>query len=876
MLKPIRTFFTHTNRLKNKIIGMLIAGTHDHYFSVLPPKKGMLLSLSLRGLFSGIKLVKDTSIEERITEDAIIVYTTKYKSNFDFLFYHTRLSRDAFPAPVIGFDYNMISYQPLGRIVRVVLSRMDYFLRYFTFPNPYDGGYYQRALLDGNAGFFSLIEKKGVYRRFVQSQTDPIQFLISLQQTTQRPVIVIPLLFFFSTEPHRSELSLIDIFFGTRERPGKIRRFLMLFKTRRKIFAEMSEPLNLKHYLTRSDIRNMSINLKAQAMRHDLITRLNRHRQSIIGPILKSREELKQSILMSHKLQREIKKHALKRGCPVTEVYKETSEFFEEIAANYSQNWIRIFYIVLRMVFRTMFEGVIVDQEGLKKIKQAAKKAPLILIPCHKSHLDYLILSYVFYVNNLPCPHIAAGKNLSFWPLGTMFRGAGAFFIRRTFKGAVLYSKVFSAYVFKLLEEGFNIELFIEGGRSRTGKLLTPKLGGLSIILNAFKEDACDDLIFVPIFIGYDKILEEKAYLHEIEGGQKQPEDLKQVISARKFLKNRYGKIYMRFHDPISLKDHLAENKTRISEMSSKEFNGLTRYLGNKLIHAIDSVSVVTPHGLVAAAILNCSKTRFSYEHLMVHLDTYMNYLVATNATLTDTLLVDPKWAFDNVLETFIQQRFLENGNKEFADETSQQNYIVPENKRPGLDYYKNNCIALFTQAMFTAMAILKKDAFLFTAADLYDSYTFLSNLMLYEFSCDVDHPPEFYVRKSIKAFITDAILIPHPSLPDTYNITSVGFRKLKFFANFLKTYLESYLAALNYFRKTPKDDTPQKERAKKIHTLAARMYKKKEISRYEAISKINTKNADTFFKNDGINGAEDKEKIDYYISEIQKYLNFL
>ena len=141
-----------------------------------------------------------------------------------------------------------------------------------------------------------------------------------------------------------------------------------------------------------------------------------------------------------------------------------------------------------------------------------ALRGPVVYIPSHKSHVDYLILSYMLYHHDLPCPLIAAGKNLSFWPMGPLFRRGGAFFIRRSFRGAVLYSRVFAEYVHTILDEGYSVEQFIEGGRSRTGKLLMPKLGLLSILLNAQKNGACEDLIFVPVSIGYDRVLEEKSY----------------------------------------------------------------------------------------------------------------------------------------------------------------------------------------------------------------------------------------------------------------------------------------------------------------------------------------------------------------------------
>ena len=459
--------------------------------------------------------------------------------------------------------------------------------------------------------------------------------------------------------------------------------------------------------------------------------------------------------------------------------------------------------------------------------------------------------------------------------MGTIFRGGGAFFLRRTFKGARLYAKVFSAYIEKLLSEGFNIEVFIEGGRSRTGKLLSPKLGLLSIILNAFREGACKDLIFVPIFIGYDKVLEEKSYLHELSGGQKKPENLKQVIRARKLLRNRYGKIYIRFSDPISINEHLAKESKKISEMPSKEVNSLVRYLGYKCINAINDVSVITPYGLVASAILNSSKIRLSKEQLKHNLETYMNYLVSTNVKLADTIVMDHTHAYDHVLETFIQRKFIENNTLPMIGESTEIQYEVPENKRASLDYYKNNCIAAFIPAAFTSLAILSKDAFLFSAPDLHPHYKLFSEFFINEFSYNVDIPAEYFVRRTIKAFIDDAIIIPHPTLPDTYNLTSSGFRKLNLFAGFLKTYFESYWVVLKYYMQTPKEANDPKDRIKKIQNISSKMYKNKEIERPESLSKITFINADDYFSSHGIHGAEDEEKIKQFADIIQKYLKY-
>jgi len=476
----------------------------------------------------------------------------------------------------------------------------------------------------------------------------------------------------------------------------------------------------------------------------------------------------------------------------------------------------------------------------------------------------------------MPCPHIAAGKNLSFWPLGPIFRAGGAFFIRRTFKGAMLYSKIFAAYVEKLLSEGFNIEFFIEGGRSRSGKLLMPKLGLLSLLINACKKGVCDDLIFVPIFIGYDRVLEENSYLNEIEGGKKKAENLLQVIKARKFLRKRYGKVYIKFDQPISLKDHLTQKEQTLADLSARQQNLLCSEIGQRVMNAINRNAVVTSYGIMAGALLNASSNHFTHAQLMVQVEAHMSCLLAQKAPLADTLLVNPQHAFEHVLETFLQRKFVEKRSGLKGSLPLKALFEVNENRRAILEYYRNNCAAYFVPAAFTATAILKNDAFQFSASDLHRSYCFLQDFLSQEFSADLDSPPEYIVRKTLKFFIDEAILVPHHTLPDTYNLTSAGFRKLKAYAGMLKTYFESYRIVLTYLSRTTPDAGNAREQLKKIHALGNKMYKNREIQRFEALSRINYNNAIAFFSAQGIKSSADMQKISAYATEIQDYLHHI
>jgi len=849
----------------------------DHYSCFLPEKIGFFSSFILNQFFSGV-ITTDEQLEslKNLPDEGIVVYITKRRSYFEYLFYHTRYREKRLPFPTIGFDYRILIWQPLVRLLGMLFSRILFIFHNKGFPDPYHGGYYRLKLSEGNSGMISLVGRKNFYERFVRAKTDPIRRLIEIQQSLNKPVYLVPQLMFFGKTPLKSIPSMVDLLFGPEVTPGILRRLFILFRSPGRVFVEISKPMNLKAYLERGENRDLGIESLALQLRRKLLLQINRHQQSITGPVLKTREEIKESILTGDRIRTFLEYYSKKRNIPIYKARKKADAYVDEIAAKYNGGMIKIMAVAVRWIVQTMFEGVSVNSDMLQKVKRMSQKGPLILIPCHKSHIDYLILSYLLYTNNMPCPHIAAGKNLSFWPLGPIFRSGGAFFIRRTFKGAILYSKVFSEYIRRLLVEGFNIEFFIEGGRSRTGKMILPKLGLLSTLLSAYRDGACEDMFFVPIYIGYDRVLEESAYLNELEGGRKEPENLAQVIKARRFLTKRYGKIYIKFNEPISLNELLHQMNKQMDEMTSKEQNVLCRNLGHRVINAINNVTVVTPHAIVAGAILNHTRKRFTHDDLIEQIDIYLNYLSVQKASFAETLIIDPAGAIDQVIDTYVQRKFIERISLGAKGETGDDVFTVNENRRPNLEYYKNNCVAFFVPAAFTALAILERDAFQFTSAELHDSYAFQQEFFKDEFAYDVDRSIDTFIRKNIKAFIDDAILMPHPTLPDTYNLTSAGFRKLKLFSFFLKTYFESYWIVLNYFRNADQKSVSTKDRLKKIESLGNKMYKKEEIEKKEALSKVSYKNAVKFFTSRGITGKDSREKIQLYSDALQRYLSLL
>jgi len=293
-------------------------------------------------------------------------------------------------------------------------------------------------------------------------------------------------------------------------------------------------------------------------------------------------------------------------------------------------------------------------------------------------------------------------------------------------------------------------------------------------------------------------------------------------------------------------------------------------------LRAIDRHTVVTPQALVSAAVLNSAHTIISREQIDFNINAFMRYMEAMNVARAETLLVDTRHAVTHIINSFVQQKFLRPVSK--AEDVIRRDgqYHLTVGKRPTLDYYKNSGIGPFVPAALTSLAILARDAFQFASNDLYTNYRFLQDLFQNEFASGNGEAMDIRIRKTIKSFIADAILVPHPKLPDTYNLTSEGFRKLKCFAGFMASFLESYLVVLKYFSETEKSPEDGAARLKQIQQLGVKLYKRQEVVRKEALSKINYLNAVDFCLKSGITKSENGIAWKATLETIRTYIKYL
>ena len=839
----------------------------------LPKRIGTLTFLFLRRLYSGIQINPELQATlKELPDQAAIVYVAKNKSNFEFLFTYARYRQVGLPFPQLGFDCKVRIWQPVSRLARIFWAQAKSLVREFQWRDPYQSGYIREKIENGTTAFLPLLEKSDFQRSFIKSKTDPIRHLIDIQRTMERPICLIPQVLFFSKKPAAIRPTLLDIFFGSPQKPGRWRRLFTLFYRPGNTFLEIGDPVNLKQFIDLPLHKDRGDAALALKLRRTLINQINATRKSITGPSTKTPEELRHELLTGEELRKFMVSQAKRRKTSIYEIHREAMGYVDEIAANYSPSFIGIAHRLLKRFLPMIFESMTFNREMLTRVKRLSRKSPIVFVPAHKSHMDSLLLLYTLFDNHMPCPNTFAGINLAFWPMGPLFRKGGAFFVRRSFKGAVFYAKVFSAYIFQLLKEGFNINVYIEGTRSRSGKLLQPQLGMLNILLNAFFEKACPNLTFVPVFISYDRIPDENSYLHEISGGKKTPENFRQMLKAKALFKNRYGSVHINFGEPLDLNEILVEKGLNDQEISSKQKNQLCRDLGERLMNAIDRQSVVTPQSLIAGALLSGGKEILGSDELSLRIDATLSLLTTQGACLSDSLSQGHERAVNGALRHYRGRKFIQEIHQAPTASTQQKAWRVLENRRNALDYYKNISICHFVPLAFTALAVLGKDAFQFSATDLHDTYRNLQVLFSEEFNADPEHPPAFIVRKTVKAFIDNAILIPHPVMPDTYNLSSEGYRKLVFLAGYIEPFLESYRTALVYFSKYRRGQHDRSKMLKKMLSTGSRMLRQREIRLGESISKANYDNALNFFAKQGVRGSEDEEKIREWMEVLVKY----
>jgi glycerol-3-phosphate O-acyltransferase len=565
---------------------------------------------------------------------------------------------------------------------------------------------------------------------------DPFPLLAQLQRGLGRPIYLVPALLVWTRRPQKLKPRVGEILFGTPDAPSRLANAIGFLLNHRRAVLRMGRASDLAAFLKdRPDDADAVLGRKIRGALHHHLARQTR---AVVGPPLKTAARTRAMVLRDKGLRAVVERMARESGRPRGELWREAERDLREIASRYAPAFIELVRPALAWWFHHRYDAVEVDEEGLARVKRLAADAPIVLCPSHKSHVDYLVLSWLFSEQGMTSPHVAAGVNLAFWPFGPIARWGGAFFIRRTVKGDRVYTATLRAYVKQLLRERFPQEFYLEGGRSRTGKLLFPKTGLFAMEVDAWLEEAAADVLFVPVAIDYERLMEARSYARELAGGEKRKEDLRGLMRGlRRGLGGRHGRLHVQFEEPISLRAFAAgrvggspaaltldevmpppdapagggavapAGATRPQPSPGAEVKrALVQALANRVAYGINRAVTVTPVGLVAAALLARVRRAIAGEDLARRIELLRRAAIEQGARFSSGL---PDSTSDPRLPGLIAgavANLAEDGLVRVEQAAGETFYQAVEERRPVLDYYKNAVLHRYVGLSLVAAAL--------------------------------------------------------------------------------------------------------------------------------------------------------------------------
>ena len=478
-----------------------------------------------------------------------------------------------------------------------------------------------------------------------------------------------------------------------------IQKFFAVSWLGRDSFVRFSAPVSLRQMATdHGTDKKIAQKLARVARMH-----FARQRLATVGPRLPVRQDLFNKLLASKAIARAVEDEARSKKISHEKAQQNAVALMEEIAANFSYEAVRLTDRVLGLTWNRLYQGI--NVHNAERVRQLAHDGhEIVYVPCHRSHMDYMLLSYVLYHQGLVPPHIAAGINLNFWPAGPIFRRLGAFFIRRTFKGSKLYSTVFREYLGELFSRGYSVEYFVEGGRSRTGRLLDPKTGTLSMTIQAMLRGGTRPITLVPIYIGYEHVMEVGTYAKELRGATKEKESFMQMVRGLSKLRN-LGQGFVNFGEPMPLMTFLNQRvpewRDSIDPIESIRPAWLTptvNEIAAELMVRINNAGAANAMNLCCTALLASRQRSLTREQLTEQLNCYLSLLRNVPYSPDAT-------APDQPAEALIEHA-LQMNKFEVEKDTIGDIIILPREQAVLMTYYRNNILHMLVLPSLLAAII--------------------------------------------------------------------------------------------------------------------------------------------------------------------------
>jgi glycerol-3-phosphate O-acyltransferase len=786
-----------------------------------------------------------------------VVYVLRNLSVIDFLALDYLTKRHGLPRIQFANDLGLWILEPMGRG----------WLNAFRARSPdRDASDLERAVTGGASAALFLKRPPHLLEASARGKIEGdrlIRALFEVQRGTKSHVLLVPQVFVWSRSPGTRRGTAADLLFGPSEWPGNMRSVGQFLANWRHATLRAGEPVDLGDFLSKEG-EGTDDAVLVRRLTYTLLRRLERERRAIIGPIQKPADRLRDEVIRSPRLQKVIADMAGEGEAERNVITERAVSMLREMQAALDMNEIAALDPVVAGAAARMFSAVEVDEAGIERLRQHAKEGTLVLLPSHKSHMDYIVLAWILYRQKMPMPLVAAGDNLNFFPLGPVFRRAGAFFIRRRFSGDRLYSAVVDAYVRRLIREGSPLEFYLEGGRSRTGKLLPPKLGLLSIVVDAALGVPTRTTWFCPVSIGYERFVEEQAFVRELTGGEKTKENVRGLVKSVELMVGRYGRLSVQFGRPLSLSDVLREvdaasKPQDLTRMSPPRRRAVIGRLAYRVMNEINAITAVTPGSLVATALLSHEKRGLPHAEMVETCQRLARTLHGLGARFSPSLAEAGSGpgairteALREAIEMFARAQHVR--MHRVGDEVI---YVVPSEARLSLDLAKNAIIHFFASRALIATALMATPGPPLPLGTVRERVLALSRLFKYELTFRADAPFERIFEEEVGGMeaggeIARVVLRPSEGAGGLLPKGDFGREQVELYAQLLQNFLEGYRVAARGLTSLLRGSLPTKDLVKRAITAGERMFLAGEIARREAVNRPLLENAYASFVDQG------------------------
>ncbi|MDH5615594.1 MAG: glycerol-3-phosphate 1-O-acyltransferase, partial [Acidimicrobiia bacterium] len=475
--------------------------------------------------------------------------------------------------------------------------------------------------------------------------------------------------------------------------PDLLRQYLILARAPDRCQILVGEPASSSELTARWQEGVESSSLSDFVARRAWLA-LERAERRVRGNRYKVPKFVHQEILSTSEFGEGIVRFADQLDKPEETIFNRATRYLREIAASHDAFTIDLVANAIHWLYRQGYGSIHYDNADFGEIYSLGQQNSLVFLPSHKSNLDHLVLQYLLWENDAPPNHTAGGINLNFFPIGPIIRRTGVFFIRRTFKDNPVYKFVLRSYIDYLIANRFPLEWYLEGGRSRSGKLLPPRYGMLTYVADSFRRGKAEDVFVVPTSISYDQIQDVGSYAAEQLGRAKEKESFSWFVRSVRSLRMRYGNIHVRFGEPISLAKEMQGGESE---------QGLAvRKLAFETLARINRVTPITPTSLVTIALLANEDRALRCEDVVGGVRDLVSYVERRNLPLTEPIRLDSPKGVQLVLDRLVEHGIV----TEYAagPETL---YMIGSDQHLAAAYYRNTIIHFFVNDAITELALL-------------------------------------------------------------------------------------------------------------------------------------------------------------------------